>query len=185
MKIRQLGIACAALAGALLVFNAGNLRAQGVQRSVSFGVQAGPTLALGDFGDSFDAGYHFGALLGFRSPTSPVGFRLDGTWHNNDAKGANFHMRTILVTANIEYEFPTQSTVAPYLIGGVGLGNVKLIDDDGDNDGEAESKFAWNAGGGIKLKLAGFNMFAETRFNSIMTEDTNLNMLPITVGIVF
>lgn len=185
MIMRHFRHACAALAGALLVLTAGNLEAQGVQRSVRFGVQAGPTLALGDFGDAFDAGYHLGALIGFRSPASPIGFRLDGTYHSNDAKGANFHMRTILVSANLEYEFPTQSTVAPYLIGGVGLGNLKLVDDDGDSDGESESEFAYNVGGGLKLKLAGFDMFLETRFNSIMTEDSNSNLLPITVGIVF
>jgi len=54
---------------------------------------------------------------------------------------------TVLLLANVAYNFDTPSQVMPFIIGGVGIMTARVSDGE---ESESESGFAWNLGGGIK-----------------------------------
>jgi opacity protein-like surface antigen len=99
--------------------------------------------------------------------------------------------RLIFGTGNVVYKFKTSelSTFRPYLIGGVGVYNIKTTgaDDVGgvvDTD-NSTTKFGLNAGAGFDIKAGGVGLFVEGRFHDVFTDGTNFRFIPITVGVRF
>ncbi len=174
-------IRCSALALALVAV-AGAAQAQ--QRSATFGIAAGVSLPMGDFGDAVGTGYHITGLLGFGSKAgSAVGGRAEVSWNSFSGETISgfdipdTHLLT--VTGNITYALSTSSSVHPYLIGGGGLYRFSA------DGADSESKAGINAGVGAKFQLSGFSTFAEVRFHNVFTDNQATRYVPLSFGIVF
>jgi hypothetical protein len=182
-------LTAAAVVGAVagLALASSTLAAQAATRP-TFGLAAGATVPTGDFGDGFGPGFNVGAHVGFRSATMPVGFRLEGTFHRNEAKGTNgLNFNTIAGTANV-VAGPAAAAggVSPYVIGGAGVYNLKI--DAGSGGSESITKFGLNGGAGVDLPLSGIGVFAEARFHYVFSGEnggSNINFIPLSVGIRF
>ena len=174
--------------GAVLMATAGVAPALG---QASFSLGGGVTLPLGDFGDAAGTGFHGLAGVSFVPSGSPVGIQVDGMFHRLGVDDdpvfgdvdANFQI--IQGTANAVYTFTTseESTFHPYLIGGVGLYNMKLTGDDVPDDLDSETDFGINAGAGFDFQAGAVGLFIEGRFHNVFTEDESTNFIPITVGV--
>lgn len=160
-------------------------RAEGQANPFSFGVTAGASKAIGDFGDGVDLGYHGGALIQWNGPALPFGVRLDGVYHRFSAKeDSDVKLNILAGTVNGIFNFPTAagSPFVPYLIGGVGIYRLSVSCDDCD-DFDSESKAGFNGGGGVTFPMSGFSAFIEARYHHILTDDEAAKMIPISFGI--
>src|ERR687884_1192430 len=70
-----------ALPAVMLAALAAPLRAQVVGGLVRFGAAGGVTLPTGDLNDVSNLGWHAGAVVDLGFPLVPLGFRIDGMWH--------------------------------------------------------------------------------------------------------
>ncbi|HEU4630257.1 MAG TPA: outer membrane beta-barrel protein [Gemmatimonadaceae bacterium] len=148
----------------------------------------GATFPLDDLGDVQDAGWHGLVAMGYRPPLFPLGFRIDGMYHQLGGQGvggvAAGDFRTIAVTGNVVLEAPALA-VRPYVIGGVGLYNTKF------EGAEGRSNVGFNAGVGLRFHLLDFDSFVEARYHTALdalgsTEDGRAaRYVPVTFGISF
>jgi opacity protein-like surface antigen len=97
---------------------------------VRFGITGGGTVPVNqDFKDLSKTGWHAGALIDVGLPFVPLGFRVDGMWHQlgekDLASGLTSKNRIIDGTVNALYSFGAMSPTKLYLIGGVGVYNLK------------------------------------------------------------
>ena len=162
---------------------------------ISFGVTAGATKALGDFGNGVDLGYHAGALVQWNGPDLPIGIRVDGVYHRfsvnqSTLAGSGLNDANISITAGTVdgvWMFPTESgaPVSPYLIGGAGFYHISASCSDCQGITATANKFGLNGGGGLSFPLSGFSAFVEARYHHIFTDNGSSSMIPISVGIVF
>jgi opacity protein-like surface antigen len=134
---------------------------------------------MGEMADFQGSGYHVAGHANLTPASLPVEIMLDGTFHSFDAKsnvpfGEKFSY--FGAGAGAAYVFPGLS-MRPYLLGGIGMYFGKA-----DVPGaESESEFGFNAGGGLRFVLSGFNSFLQARVN-IVGDHT---FVPISFGIVF
>lgn len=171
-----------ALALAASLFVAPALSAQ-----TSFSIAAGATVPVGDAADGMKMGYNLTAGLGIKAPLAPVGFRLEGMFSQMDWKNATQGNTTILAgIANATMSMmPTT-----YLIGGLGLYNLRAGDLPAGFTSDPTTKFGINVGAGLNIPLTGFGTFVEARLHYIMTKDDatgakNTTLIPINFGIRF
>ena len=170
--MRSLAVGMAAVAIAAIT-STSPLAAQGVR----FGVGGGPTFVLEDGGGT---DFHILGTVAFAAGEDlPVSFRVDGAYQLGDA------YNILSGTGNAVYSFNVseETRFRPYLIGGLGIYNVSFDNDLIDN----QTKFGINAGAGFTVPVGQGNMrlFGEGRFHNVFTEGGSLNLLPITVGIMF
>jgi len=170
-----------AIATTALALTAGAAAAQRPQLSVGGGV-AVPT---GDLGEAQSAGWHGQVSMGYRPPMYPIGFRVDGLYHDmagDLSAGQNF--RTAAVTGNVVLEAPGLA-VRPYLIGGVGYYNTKF------QGAASRDGVGLNGGVGLKFRLADIESFVEARYHSAMNaigpdgNERAAGFVPITFGVSF
>jgi hypothetical protein len=174
--------------GAALMATAGAAPAAAQAR---FSLGGGVTLPLGDFGDAAGTGFHGLAAVSFVPTGSPVGIQVDGMYQRLGVDDdpvfgeVDADFQVIQGTANAVYTFTTaeESTFHPYLIGGVGLYNMKLTGDDVPDDLDSETDFGINAGAGFDFQAGAVGLFVEGRFHNVFTEDESTNFIPITVGV--
>jgi opacity protein-like surface antigen len=193
---RMLGvIAGVALAGAVFTTAA---EAQGVQ----FGIGGGLTMPMGDAGDVMKSGFHGQGSAQF-NPGLPFALRADVMYHSMDGKsfggfGGLGTTRVIAGTVNGVFPFGTPGgTIQPYATAGLGMYNVKMsVDFDLDLEFSdmalytvsatgSETKLGLNGGAGLRANLSGLSTFAEVRYHHITTSGSAIQMIPVTVGIVF
>jgi opacity protein-like surface antigen len=145
-----------------------------------FGVTAGISSPMGDFGDVADLGFTVGAQ--YAMPLSgAVGLRFNGDYSRFGANGVDANWSLLGAMANLTYDINTESGFKPYLLGGLGFYNVDL-----DLAGvDSESELAWNVGAGYNFKWGERNLFAEIRYLSIQTEGDAITTLPVVIGFRF
>ncbi|HEX6630845.1 MAG TPA: outer membrane beta-barrel protein [Gemmatimonadaceae bacterium] len=207
MQMRM--VKAAALGLAVMAGTAG-AQDMGLARTVSFGIAAGATVPTGDVADFESTGFNVMGTLGIQPIAMPVGLRFDVAYHSLSGEdfgdvvtrrlrpnlkttgpvpnrqvvpGGDFGSAPDLHiwagTANAVLTVSNTAGIKPYVLGGVGLYNI------GCDGCESETKFGLNGGGGLEFGLSGFNTFVEARFQSIFTEDSNTNIIPIVFGIRF
>jgi hypothetical protein len=163
------GIAGVAL---VILFGAGPVQAQGVR----FGAGAGPTFVLEDNGGT---DFHVLGTVAFGPAEKPLGFRVDGMW--DFADGGNF----LIGTGNVVYNFSVsdETKFRPYLIGGAGVYYFNPDEDAFDSS----TDFGINAGAGFTVPVGSGSMklFGEARFHDVFTDGEDLNILPVTLGVMF
>ena len=123
----------------------------------------GPTWAIGAGVASGDGAYDLGLGVGANArwirSDWPVAIRGDVYFahHSGDVGaglgGFDISLNLFGVLGNAEYSFPTESTLKPYVFGGVGLFYANAdIDYDGpfdDSDYDSSTDLGFNAGGGV------------------------------------
>ena len=187
------------------LFAANTAAGQGAR--VQFGVGGSLTVPLGDFhadanGDGFKAGWQGLALVDVRPRKSPVGFRVDlnyGENSSNDQFNADLSaivgapttakIKQLGGTANVVYHFKRSSGgVAGYLIGGIGVYNVKFAITSGNATADSsETKFTWNVGAGLSFAVGSAAVFFESRFVDVAKsfQASKTSFIPITAGVRF
>ena len=118
-----------AIAGAILAAGSAPLSAQVVvSRPVRFGVMGGATVPVSDMSDISKTGWNAGVLLEAGVPLFPWGLRVDALWNQLGEKETGIGTvknRIIDGTVNATYSFGGLSTTKFYLIGGLGIYNMK------------------------------------------------------------
>jgi Outer membrane protein beta-barrel domain len=172
-------VSVALAASVAIAFSAASAQAQ-----VSIGVGGGLSLPLGDFSDAAKTGWNALANVGYDTP-SGLGVRGDFYYGQHKFKGGlDAKWKLAGGLGNVLYSFQGKGPVTPYVMGTVGVVNLKA---DGGSAGSAsESKLTFGGGGGIKFKAGtDSHVFAEARYLSINTSGSNANFIPITVGVSF
>ena len=167
------------------------LHAQGAE----FSLGAGATVPLDDYGDFAKTGYHGLVAVSFAPSSFPLGIQIDGMYDRLKLESdvADRTSQIIQGTANLIYKFKTseESTFRPYLIGGVGIYNFKLVSGNDvagpgvGNTGNTGTDFGLNGGAGFDIKSGGIGFFVEGRFHDVFTTGPNTKFIPITAGVRF
>jgi hypothetical protein len=172
----KLSVGVAALA--MMVGAASTVSAQSSR--VTYGGSLGLNIPVGTIGDVSRSGYTIMGHAQYEPSSFPVSWRADAGFMTLGAKTVNNislgNSRNIFtINGNAVYNFDTakDATFVPYLIGGVGIyaGNRGL----GTNLG-------LNAGGGVTMKLAGFEAFGEARLHNVF-DNVAYRLLPLSFGI--
>ena len=181
------GSATAVALGMLL--SAPTVRAQGAE----FSLGAGGTLPLSTFGDVAKTGFHGLVAVSFAPSSFPLGIQIDGMYQRlkQEEVIGNRSNQILQGTGNLIYKFKSSedSKFRPYLIGGVGIYNFKLVSGDEvagpgvGNTGNTGTDFGLNAGAGFDFKAGGIGLFLEGRFHNVFTSGENTRFIPITLGI--
>ena len=140
---------------------------------IAFGIIAGGTVPLGDFGDAVKTGWHAGALAQWNGAAFPLGIRGEVVYHSLGSESGTFEdvdFDIITATVNGVFMFPMSgpATVRPYIIGGGGLYRVGCSD---CGDLDSENKGGINAGAGVQIPLSGFTSLIEGRWHMIFDSD--------------
>lgn len=148
-----------------------------------FGVTAGISSPMGDFGDAADLGFTVGAQYAMPLKDA-LGLRFNADWSRFGLPdGVDGSWSLLGAMANVTYDIKTESGFAPYVLGGIGFYQYTLdIDGLGSAD---ESDLAWNVGAGYNFKWGERSLFAEIRYLSIQAEGDALNTLPVVIGFRF
>ena len=166
---------------------------QGQANPIAFGIVAGASVPLGDFGDAVKMGWHAGALAQWNGAAFPLGIRGEVVYHSfGSEQGAleDVDFNIITATVNGVFMFPMTepATVRPYIIGGGGLYRVGCSDCGGL---DSQNKGGINIGAGIQVPLSGFTSIIEARWHMIFDNDSdiegdsNTTFVPISVGLLF
>jgi opacity protein-like surface antigen len=154
-----------------------------------FGIGLGLTAPQGEFrkddlGDGFTLGWQGVALLEFREPGRPVGLRVDVVFGENPANDqlnadvsafagqtVTSKLGTLGAHVDVIYSLgPARRRGGAYLLCGIGTCRVTLSETSGGITGStSETKFAWNAGGGLTLPVRAAAMFLEARYVNVTT----------------
>ncbi len=148
-----------------------------------FGFGGGLSIPVGDYGDFTKTGWVLQGFGGVTFRDGLIGVRADGMFGQNKDKGADQHMR--LIGANVDLVVTPgrrPMNVHPYLLGGVGFYNAKLV---GTPGAPGSSKFALNAGVGIQVHTGhAMDLYVESRIITVRTA-IRTNFVPLTVGLRF
>lgn len=169
--------ACAIVAACLFALSTSGY----AQSSTKFGIAAGVTAPLGDYGNDKDVGYHLGILFDAPMRGTPLGFRVDGAFHELKYTGNSTKAQIFMASTSAMLKLPTGSFVSPYLIGGAGIYNSQrtlfLTT-------RSRTDFGVNIGGGIRFELTEVTTFIEARYHRV-AGDGGPKILPITFGVLF
>ncbi len=186
------------LIGALAV----GATAAGAQSPVKFGLGGGLAIPLGTFDDNDKLGWQGEALVTFRPPRSPVGFRIDGQymqmkWESGYRAGitgattGQGKTQVIIGTGNIVFTIPTseETRFKPYVLGGAGVYNLRENPDAPAVSTRSVTKFGINGGVGFDIGAGGGVFFVEGRFHNVFSGTINniggtsdASLIPITIG---
>lgn len=194
----------------LALAHAGTLHSQtATAKPAQIGIMGGATFPLGsDFSDLTSRGWNAGALISLGAPAFPLSFRLEGQWHQlagnttsiPDRGNQSTDLRIIDGTADFEYAFGKLPSSNFYVIGGLGLYNLRGRNSitpgfiRGGTDSTftlSANKFGWNAGFGIRAQLAGYTLFVESRYHAVSNghsvdvsgSSKAIHFIPIDIGI--
>ena len=153
----------------------------GAQTTGRFGLDAGATVPLSGYGSNKDVGYHIGILVDVRVPQAPVGFRIDGAFHELKYSSNSTKEQIWIVSGNATLRVPTGTMLVPYVIGGAGIYNnhhTLFLNERGATD------VGVNVGGGLRFELTDLTTFIEARYHTVSGQ-AGIRLLPITLGILF
>jgi opacity protein-like surface antigen len=167
-------------------------------RPVRLLVGGGANVPIGDFGDSYDAGFNVQGALLINLGGFPLRLRTDVQYARMPLKelaatvagSAYGEENATLFGGLLNLTLPLGvGPVRPYVMAGLGAFNV---DPAQLTAAAAESslEFAINGGAGLQIRLLGIDAFVEARLSNIFTDkgaiDTkSIQMLPITFGLIF
>ena len=154
-------------------------------QSIRWGLGAGLLMPMGDYADVEKMGYTAGFGGTYYLPGG-VGIRADLSYGTSSEKdGVTAHDTKIIGgMASVVYGFGGATGPKPYVMGGLGLSNVKFSAG-GTDASETKVSFGVGAGLAFPLGTGGNRLFAETRYTSVSTSGSSVTFLPLVVGISF
>jgi opacity protein-like surface antigen len=173
-----------------------------------FGIGGGMAMPSGEFhadefGDGFNLGWQGMLLMEFKAPKKRIGLRVDvGTGENpaNDQLNADASafvgfpvtskLRTLGGNLDLVYHLGrSKRGGGAYVLGGVGSHRVTLsVMSQGVTADTSETKFAWNAGGGLTFPVAGVTAFLEARYFNVSSSyvaSEKLQYVAVMAGVRF
>ena len=155
--------------------------------------------------DAYDVGWNAMLVIPINFGASPFGIRLDGAYSeiNPKSEAIRFHSGdTRIIDGTFDFVFgPHLGAFQPYLLGGVGIYDLRFRGEDleGNNVFEsATTRFGWNAGGGFAFRVGSSNthVFVEARYTRISlssepfqgnfdTGGAHFTLVPVNVGVIF
>jgi len=173
------------LVGLISIAGAGSLSAQGVR----FGIGGGLVMPTGDYKTADKMGWLVGADATYWLMGAPVGIRLDAQYSQTSHKnGVDGNSKIIGGMGELVYAFGTnKAQVRPYILGGIGLFNVKVTSPSfGIDTSVTKVGFGGGAGLAFKMGAGGTRFFVEGKFVSVSTGGgSNTTFLPIRAGFRF
>lgn len=173
------------LVALISIAGAGSLSAQGVR----FGIGGGLVMPTGDYKTADKMGFLVGADATYWLMGAPVGIRVEGQYSQTSHKnGVDGNSKIIGGMGEIVYAFGTdKEQVRPYILGGIGLFNVKVTSPSfGIDTSVTKVGFGGGAGLAFKLGAGGTRFFVEGKFVSVSTGGgSNTTFIPIRAGFRF
>ena len=173
---------------------------------VGFGASIGANVPNGDYSNGTKTGLVANGFVGLG--TGRFGLRGELFWSRSDLDNAIIRkvgdvvlpsngvgdvtgdVNLIGASANIVLPL-TQSTIKPYLIGGVGVYNRRVaqnisgtIDEFRSLDNK-QTEMGYNGGVGLSIGGAGPSFFIEARYHSVATEPDKTRFVPVVLGFSF
>lgn len=198
--------ACACVVVSSLILLSGRAAAQGAG-PVSFGISGGADFPVRDQADVYRTGWNGTAILTFGFGPSPVGLRIDGSYHElrtADEVDAFFNdANTRIISGTVDLLVgPRNLLVEPYFVGGVGVYDLRFKGQEitsGNAFSDSTTRFGYNVGGGISFPLGRgtrTRIFVEARYTSISLNGdrfrdsinrggNRFTMVPVNVGFMF
>ena len=189
---RLLGLGLAVLVGSASVVE--GQFGGGSTRPVSLVISGGLTVPAGDLTDYHDAGFHYDASLLLNIPGFPLAIRPEFSLTrfrmkefaipNPGYSGDVTQMTAIL--GNLE--LPLGGGL--YVLAGGGLLSLSVPGDATGTVDQSSSKFAFDAGAGLRFALGGARGFVEARVGAASYDEgkfgfSRAQFIPITFGLVF
>jgi hypothetical protein len=185
-----------------------------VYRPVHFAIEGGFTATAGSTGDNLNDGGNIGVGISiFPSRSLPIGVRIDGSWSRFDASHAFFdtgtgsylHSHENIYGGDADLQFNLahpSSRYQFYLLGGAGWYREQSVLEQfapgcgffncgpvyGGEQSSATTgwRSSWNAGFGGEFAMpGGTSFFVEARYQRIAPRDSDMQFVPIRVGIRF
>jgi hypothetical protein len=204
-RLSRPAILTASLAAAFaLISPAPRALAQGAP-GFHIGISGGAMIPVQDEHDVYNVGWNAMLVIPINFGASPFGIRLDGTYSEIDPKSDLIDFNagdTRIIGGTFDFVFgPHFGAFQPYIIGGVGIYDLRFRGEDvnGDNVFEdATTRFGWNVGTGFAFRVGSSNthVFVEGRYTSVSldsepfsgnfeTEGRRFTLIPVNVGIIF
>jgi len=156
---------------------------------IGFGVAAGAAFPMGDFGKSWNSGYHVQASVNISPPVLPIGFRIDGTLDNFAVKAstnATGSARIAGVGGNVLLGLGGVPLLGPYVLAGVGFYNINASATAGSFSASGSTnKPGMNVGAGFRFGLGSMGVFAEAGYHYISGDVGSTQFVPVMFGISF
>ena len=159
-----------ALLAAAVVFAASASMAQAqVAQPFSFGVSAGAAIPTGKTSDAANTGFDITGMTEYRAPALPMTLRGELTYNRFGMKGLpdgiSGHHSILGGVVSAIAPFAATPALKPYVIGGLGVYNVKSTASDGDVSMTASIGSAATLDGGLDevLRYAAVAMYAAKR----------------------
>ena len=166
------------------------------------GLSGGADFPVGDQENVYDMGWNGTLMFNWNFGTSPFGVRLDGSYHQlkvkNELEPLFLDGEARLLDGTFNFVFgPHFGGFQPYILGGVGIYDVRFSGQDVFNGGlefkVSDTRFGWNAGTGFAFCVSGdVHIFLEGRYHSIDLDrdlfvETNNRFEVVTanLGVVF
>lgn len=142
------------------------------------------------FKSSYKTGWNLQGGLQFGGPTWPVAIRLDGLYGQNSLKnppaGTSGKLKLTAGTANAVFEVKAPGKITPYVLGGLGLSQLKY-------DSTAASitttvsttRFLLDGGLGVKAGLSMLDLGVEGRVFSILTSGSSTTFVTLNLVVGF
>jgi opacity protein-like surface antigen len=197
-RVRRCGLVAAAATAIALP---AALSAQAAVRPMTFGVQGGFTLPMGEYGDVAETGFNVGGYLQWRPANQVFGVRGELQYHRTDIKDevlddfsadatGNFSLLYIGVAPVLEVA-PAESSIGWYVLAGVGLYQVKTsVTETGIDVSASQSEIGFNAGAGLRFRFGSASLYVETRYHGVRVDDddattsaSDFNFMPFSIGI--
>jgi opacity protein-like surface antigen len=184
-------IASALMMGTIMISSAAAAQSTTGAAGVQFGIGGGLSVPTGDLGDGSKTGFLIDAMLGFNPAAIPFGLRVDVGYSQHAFKDNAFdvdgNVKIIGGSLNGIFKLPATS-VSPYLIGGVGLANVKP--DAEDIESESSTGFSLGGGAGLQFNLSGMASILEAKYNNVFTDEEkigikNAGFFTVKFGVLF
>ena len=166
-----------------------------------FGISAGASIPESRFGESVSTGYNVNAMINVGVPLSPLGFRAEAGLNHFDFDGSNTSgsVRMINGSANVILTPTTIIGAKPYLIGGLGMYNVRmtfggtatplggLFSGSAPGSQSSDTRLGFNGGVGLTFGLGSVGTLLEARYVTVNGKNGSgsLAFVPVTFGITF
>ncbi len=166
------------------------------------GLSGGADFPVGDQESVYDVGWNGTLMFSWMFGTSPFGIRLDGSYQELKVKSELEPLfldgKARLIDGTFDFVFgPHFGGFQPYILGGVGIYDVRFSGQDVVNGGlefeVSDTRFGWNAGTGFAFCVSGdVHIFLEGRYHSIDLDldrfvETNnrFDVVTANLGVVF
>ena len=130
--------------------------------------------------DGTNIGFLVAGTLDMKPASLPIGLRFDLGYSRYGTDLDDVSMSMIHGMGSAVYNLNTESTLRPYVLGGLGLYRSSVDIDVPGVDGESETDLGFHFGGGLNLALGSLDSYVEARLTIGDGE-----FIPIVFGIRF